>query len=32
LPVTEIKIDRFFHCCPVDGGYNFKIALQHKGF
>jgi len=20
------------HCCPVDGGYDFSIALQDKGF
>ena len=19
------------HCCPVDGGYDCKIALRHKG-
>jgi hypothetical protein len=22
----------FNHCCPVDGGYDFSITLQHKGF
>jgi hypothetical protein len=21
-----------YHCCPVDGGYDFSIALQDKGF
>ena len=20
------------HCCPVDGGYDFNITLQDKGF
>ena len=20
------------HCCPVDGAYDFSIALQDKGF
>jgi hypothetical protein len=22
----------YLHCCPVDGGYDFSIALQDKGF
>jgi hypothetical protein len=21
-----------FHCCPVDGGYDFSITLPDKGF
>jgi hypothetical protein len=20
------------HCCPVDGGYDFSITLQDRGF
>jgi hypothetical protein len=22
----------FLHCCPVDGGCDFKVTLQDKGF
>jgi hypothetical protein len=22
----------FYHCCPVDGGYDSSITLQDKGF
>jgi hypothetical protein len=27
---TSISMCR--HCCPVDGAYDFSIALQDKGF
>ena len=25
-------IKGWYHCCPVDGGYKFKITLHDKGF
>jgi len=28
----SIALDGFYHCCPVDGGYDFSITLQDKGF
>jgi type I restriction enzyme, S subunit len=35
--ITGTQIKRLLipfppHCCPVDGGYDFSIALQDKGF
>jgi len=33
--VTEVLSDLILmapHCCPVDGGYDFKVTLQDKGF
>jgi hypothetical protein len=35
--LSSVRDGKFFapseaHCCPVDGGYDFSIALQDKGF
>jgi hypothetical protein len=29
---SELAFEKKDHCCPVDGGYDFSIALQDKGF
>jgi protein-tyrosine-phosphatase len=29
---SDAEIGLAFHCCPVDGGYDFSMALQDKGF
>jgi hypothetical protein len=32
VAAEKMNIPICAHCCPVDGGYDFSIALQDKGF
>jgi hypothetical protein len=31
-PDHKVSRREQFHCCPVDGGYDFSIPLQDTGF